>query len=227
MKFKIFLTVVASCMLFIQDTALAQQTLFNVPSADILEKGQVFVQHESQFSDNFGLFTNYASVGVGKYTELDLTLFGVGTKNVRNEALGIGFKTALPIHKESETKFTFGNIIPISLRGNGVGGYIYSHLSTRLQKLKTRFTSGLLIGTTTLFGRDVVSYIGAIEQPITGKFGLQVEWHSGKHANGFLIPGFYYKLPKDSVLWVGYQVPNNKTNGDNGFVIELSRIFSW
>ncbi|MBI1858305.1 MAG: hypothetical protein HYR97_04245 [Candidatus Melainabacteria bacterium] len=163
----------------------------------------------------------------GKYTELDLTLFGVGTKNIRNEVLGVGFKTALPIHKESETKFTFGNIIPISLRGNGVGGYAYSHLSTRLKKLKTRFTSGVLVGTTTLFGRDFVCYIGAIEQPITEKFGLQIDWHSGKHANGFLIPGFYYKLPKDIALWAGYQIPNNRANGDDGFVLELSRIFSW
>ncbi|MBI3309374.1 MAG: hypothetical protein HYZ79_08395, partial [Candidatus Melainabacteria bacterium] len=88
-------------------------------------------------------------------------------------------------------------------------------------------TSGVLVGTTTLFGRDFVCYIGAIEQPITEKFGLQIDWHSGKHANGFLIPGFYYKLPKDIALWAGYQIPNNRANGDDGFVLELSRIFSW
>lgn len=226
MKLQMILFILLCSIFLLQSKVFAQQTLFNVPSADVLEKGQVFIQHESQFSNNFGLFTNYASLGIGKYTELDLTLFGVGTKNIRNEVLGVGFKTALPIHKESETKFTFGNVIPISLRGNGVGGYAYSHLSTRLRKLKTRFTSGILIGTTTLFGRDVVSYIGAIEQPITKKFGLQVEWHSGKHANGFLIPGFYYELLKDTVLWLGYQIPNNSTNGDDGFVLELSRIFS-
>lgn len=226
MKLKILLVITASIIL-LQNQALAQQTLFNVPSADVLEKRQIFIQHESQFSGDFGLFTNYASFGAGKHTELDLTLFGVGTKNIRNEVLGVGFKTALPIHKETETKFTFGNIIPISLRGNGVGGYAYSHLSTRLKRLQTRFTSGVLVGTTTLFGRDFVCYIGAIEQPVTKKFGLQVEWHSGKHANGFLIPGFYYKFPKNIALWAGYQIPNNRANGDNGFVLELSRILSW
>ena len=212
--------------MFLHSKALAQQTLFNVPSADTLEKGQIFLQHESQFSGNFGLFTNYASLGIGKYTELDLTLFGVGTKNIRNEALGVGFKTVLPIHKESETKFTVGNILPISLRGNGVGGYFYSHLSTRLPKLKTRLTSGVLAGTTTLFGRDVVCYIAGLEQPITKRFNIVMDYHSGKHANGFLIPGFSYVLPKGAVLWAGYQIPNNRANGDNGFVIEISRIFS-
>ncbi|MBI2995164.1 MAG: hypothetical protein HYY52_00430 [Candidatus Melainabacteria bacterium] len=213
-------------ILFFCNQVYAQQTIFNVPSADVLEKGQIFIQHESQFSGDFGLFTNYASLGVGKYTELDLTLFGVGTNNVKNETLGIGFKTALPVHKESETKFTFGNIVPVSLRGNGVGGYFYSHLSTRLPKIKTRLTSGVLVGTTTLFGRDFVSYIAGVEQPITKRFGIIMDYHSGKHANGFLIPGFYYGFPKNITLWAGYQIPNNKANGDNGFVIELSRIFS-
>ena len=222
---KIIILLVVVFVLFPRNKALAQQTLFNVPSADVLEKGQIFLQHESQFSGDFGLFTNYASYGTGKYTELDLTLFGVGTKNIRNEVLGIGFKTVLPLHKRSETKFTIGNIIPISLRGNGVGGYFYSHLSTRLQKTKTRFTSGVLAGTTTLLGRDIACYIGAIEQPITKRFGLQMDYHSGKHANGFLIPGFYYSFPRNTTLWVGYQIHNNKANGDNGFVIELSRIF--
>lgn len=212
-------------LLFYSGKSFAQQTLFNVPSADVLEKSQIFLQHESQFSGDFGLFTNYASLGIGKYTELDLALFGIGTKKVRNETLGIGFKTALPIHKESETKVTFGNIIPVSLRGGGVGGYFYSHLSTRLQNLKTRFTSGILTGTTTLFGRDFICYIGAIEQPINKKFGLQIEWHSGKHINGFLIPGFYLNLNKYATLWTGYQIPNNRANGDNGFVIEVSTIF--
>ena len=212
-------------LLLLQNKASAQQTIFNVPSADVTEKGKIFVQHESQFSNKFGLHTEYGAYGIGKNTELDLTLFGVGTRNVRNEVLGIGFKTSLPIHKESETKFTVGNIIPISLTGKGVGGYFYSHLSTRLPKLKTRLTSGVLVGTNTLFGRDFVCYIGGIEQPITRKFSIVMDYHSGKHANGFLIPGFSYTIADNLVLWTGYQIANNRANGDNGFVIELSKVF--
>ena len=210
---------------FFCSQAQAQQTIFNVPSADVLEKGKVFLQHESQFSGKFGLFTHYSSFGVGKNTELDLTLFGVGTKKVRNEVLGVGFKTSLPIHEKSETKLTVGSLVPVSLTGGGVGGYFYSHLSTRLPKLKTRITSGVFVGTTTLFGRDFISYIAGIEQPLTKRFGLVMDWYSGKHSNGFLIPGFYYSFPKNTTLWAGYQIPNNRANGNNGFVIEISKIF--
>lgn len=212
-------------LICLQDKSHAQQTIFNVPSADITEKGMIFLQHESQFSNKFGLFTEYAAYGIGRHTELDLTVFGLGTNNVANEFLGLGFKTSLPIHEKTETKLTYGTLIPISLRGKGVGGYAYSHLSTRLSKLKTRLTAGGFVGTTIVHGRDFICFIGGIEQPITKNFGLIMDWYSGKHTTGFLIPGFYYSFPKNTTLWAGYQIHNNKANGDNGFVIELSKIF--
>ncbi len=221
-QFNIFFALLI--LILLQNKALAQQTLFNVPSADVTEKGMIFVQHEAQFSNRFGLFTEYGAYGLGKYTELDLTLFGVGTKSVRNEVLGVGFKTSLPLHEKSETKLTFGSLLPISLQGHGVGGYAYSHLSTRIPKIKTRITSGVFVGTTTLFGRDFVSFIGGIEHPVTKKFNIVMDWYSGKHSNGFFIPGFSYTF-KPFTLWAGYQIHNDRANGRNGFVIELSKIF--
>lgn len=212
-------------IIFQQNKSFAQQTIFDVPSADLTEKGMIFLQHESQFSDKFGLFTNYAAYGLGKNTEIDLTLFGVGTKKFRNEVLAVGFKTVIPLHEKSETKLTLGHLIPVSLRGNGVGGATYSHLSTRLPKIKTRITSGIFIGTTTLYGRDFVSFIGGVEQPVTKRLSLIMDWYSGKHSYGFLIPGFSYAFNNNLTLWTGYQIRNNRANGDNGFVIELSKIF--
>ncbi len=216
-------------VIFFQTEAYSQQTLFNVPSADVTQKGKIFVQHETQFSNKFFVNTEYGALGIGKNTEIDVTLGGVGTDNVANELLGVGFKSFIPLNKELykkyETKLTFGTLIQTSLRGNGVGNWTYSHASARLPKLKTRISGGVNVLTTTFAGRDVFGFIGGIEQPITKRFGLQMDWFSGKHANGFLIPGFYYIGPKDVTLWAGYQIHNNKANGDNGFVIEISRIF--
>ena len=225
MKNNTIIILIILILILYPNKSFAQQTIFNVPSADITEKGMIFFQHESQFSNNFGLFTNYGAYGIGKNTEIDVTLFEVGTHNVRNENLGIGFKKIFPLHEKSETKLTFGHLIPVSLRGNGVGGYTYSHLSTRLPKIKTRLTSGFLIGTTTILGRDFICYIGGIEQPITKKFSLITDWHSGKHAYGFLIAGFSYYFGHNSTLYAGYQIHNNRANGPNGFVIELAKIF--
>ncbi len=203
----------------------AQQTIFNVPSADVTEKGKLFLQHETQFSNRFFVNTEYAALGIGKNTEIDITLGGVGTNNIANELLGVGFKSFIPLNKKYETKLTYGTLIQTSLRGNGVGNWTYSHLNARLPKLKTRLTAGVNVLTTTFAGSDVFGFIGGIEQPITKRFGLQMDWFSGKHSNGFLIPGIYYVLPKNVTLWAGYQIHNNKTNGDNGFVIELAKVF--
>ena len=220
-NFVIFSISAVLFLIGITKPAFAQQTIFNVPSADVTEKGQLFLEHESQFSNSFGLFTHYVAYGLGRYTALNLTFSGVGTKNVRDEILNIGSKTVFPLYKESETKFTAGYLIPISLRGNGVGGYAYTHLSRRLPKIKTRITSGIQVGTTILFGRDVVSYIGGIEQPVTKKFNLLVEYTSGKHPNALLIGGFSYILPANWVFIGGYQVPNNRHVAKKGFVIEV------
>ena len=217
----IFLAISTLLFIGLHEKAFAQQTIFNVPSADVTEKGHLFLEPEAQFSDKFGLFTGYVAYGIGRHTALNLTVTGVGTHNVRDELLCLGSKTYATLHKESETKFTAGYLIPISLRGNGVGGYVYSHLSTRLPKIKTRITSGVLVATTVIFGRDVVAYIGGIEQPITEKLNLILDYTSGNHPNGLLISGFSYKLPSDIILVSGYQIPNNRRIARKGFVIEV------
>ncbi len=203
----------------------AQQTIFNVPSADLTEKGMIFFQHQSSFSNKFAGFDNNFVLGVGKNSELDITLFDVGTNNIQNEVLALGFKSVIPLIEKNQTKLTFGHLIPISLRGNGVGGYTYSHLSTVLPKINTRLTSGIAIGTTTLFDRDFICYIAGIEQPITKKFSFVMDWYSGKHSNGFLIPGFYYSFTSKTILSFGFRIRYKVQNGPNGFIVETSKFF--
>ena len=220
-----FLLVTLFLLISSKETAFAQQTIFNVPSADVTEKGHLFLEPEAQFSDKFGLFTGYVAYGIGHHTALNLTVTGVGTHNVRDELLCLGSKTYVNLHEKSETKFTAGYLIPISLRCNGVGGYAYSHLSTRLPKIKTRITSGVLVATTVIFGRDIVAYIGGIEQPITKKLSLILDYTSGSHPNGLLISGFSYKLPLNIIFVGGYQIPNNRLIARKGFVVEVVKNF--
>lgn len=211
-------------LIFSPHKTFAQQTIFNVPSADVTEKNQIFTQFEGQFSDDFGLFTNYAAYGIGYMTELDLTLTGYGSKKFRNEVLLAGFKSSFPIYKY-DTKLTVGHLIPISLRGNGVGGYSYSHLSSVIPKLKTRVTSGVLVATSTIFGKDTVCYIAGLEHPVNDKLAIILDYTSGSHSNGLLIAGVSYKFTPKTTLYAGYQIPNSSKYGDHGFVVELAKVF--
>lgn len=214
----------------------AQQTVFNVPNADATEKGHIFLQQESQFRawnpDAFWLGTHYGAYGIGHNTELDVTLFNVSAPASNNVVLGTGFKSAIPIPKlkdkypDREYKVTVGTEVLTSLQGQGVGNWTYGTLSGRVPKVNTRLTAGISAGTKDIFGTDTVCFIGAVEQPITEKLGIIADWYSGnEHWSGYLISGVSYKLPKNTAIYAGYQIPNSSKVGPSGFVLEVSKIY--
>lgn len=212
----------------------SQQTIFNVPSAEVTPKGRVFTLAEFQTRPwNHGKFmvnTDYCAVGIGHNTELDLTVFNVSSPASNNITLGNGFKSAIPIMKNKfparEYKFIVGSEVLTSVQGGGVGNWSYAELSGRVPKVNTRLTGGISAGTKQIFGVNTASFVGGIEQPVTQKFNLQTDWFSGQeHFAGFLITGFSYVLPKDMTLYAGYQIPNSSKSGNSGFVIQLAKIF--
>lgn len=220
-------------MVFTTTAAQAQQTIFNVPSADMTPKDKLFLQHESQFrpwgNNRFWLGTHYATFGIGHNTELDATLINVSSPASDNISLMLGLKSVIPVFTrqfpEEEFKVTVGGSVPISLQGRGVGSWGYSHVSGRIPKLKTRLTAGVSAGTENLFGRDTVHFIGGYEHPVTQRLSLIGDWYSGTHANGFFIPGFSYALNSTTSAYFGYQIPNNSRCGRSGFVFELAKFF--
>lgn len=217
-------------------SANAMQTIFNVPSADVTEKGHIFLQQEAQTTpwntDTALLSTSYSAYGIGHNTELDATLFNVASPATQNISIGVGFKSAIPIpglkekFPEREFKLTVGSDMLIGLEGNGVGNWSYAHLSGRIPKLNTRLTAGVSYGGRQVFGVNTFSFIGGVEQPVTKKLNIIGDWFSGsEHFAGFLITGFSYALPKNSTLYAGVQIPNSTRVGTPGFVFELAKIF--
>lgn len=225
-------SILSISFLLLLSISYAQQTIFNVPSADVTPKDEIYLEHESQFKpwkpNAFWLGTHYTAYGIGHHTEIDATLSNVSAPSSGNVVLGLGFKSNIPLLAKRlpkrELKLTVGNITPISLQGQGVGDWSYTHLSGHLPKLNTRITTGVSVGTKQLFGRNTVGFIGGYEQPITQRFSLIGDWFSGTHSNGYFIPGFSYVLKGSTTLFVGYQIPNTKRVGPQGFVIEISTL---
>lgn len=232
----IFLAIIPILFLNFFNTAYAQQTVFNVPSADVTEKNHLFLQQEGQFRawnpDAFFLGTTYSAYGIGHNTEIDATLFNVGAPSTNNITVGTGFKSVMPIaglkdkYPQREYKFTLGSQVLSSLQNQGVGNWSYGHFSGRVPKINTRITSGVSVGTKQLFGTNQACFIGAIEQPVTKRLSVISDWYSGnEHFSGFLITGIAYSYPKNKTLYLGYQIPNSSLNGRSGFVIEFAKIF--
>lgn len=235
MKYIKFLTIIF-CFFISNANAYAMQTIFNVPSADVTEKGHVFFQEEAQTTpwntDTAYLGTTYGAYGIGHNTEIDTTLYNVASPANQNISIGAGFKSAIPIpylkdkFPEREYKLTVGSQMLFGLEGNGVGNWTYAHLSGRVPKLNTRLTAGLSYGTHQVFGKDTFSFIAGVEQPVTKNLNIIGDWFSGsEHFAGFLIVGTSYSFKNNVTLYTGYQIPNSPKVGTSGFVIELAKIF--
>lgn len=212
------------------------QTIFNVPSADVTEKGHVFTQEEVQTTpwntDTAMFSTTYGALGVGHNTELDTTLYNVASPANQNITVGLGFKSAVLVpglkekFPEREIKLTVGSQLLLGVEGNGVGNWTYAHLSGRVPVVNTRLTAGVSYGGRQVFGQNTTSFIAGVEQPITKKFTALADWYSGQeHWSGYLIVGGSYALPKNTTVFMGYQIPNSATVGTGGFVFEIAKIF--
>jgi len=61
--------------------ALAQETIFNVPSGDILDKGKIYGEFDSAYlwDDRIGTYTPRVVVGIGHQLEIGLNLNGITT----------------------------------------------------------------------------------------------------------------------------------------------------
>lgn len=222
---------VCTVIFLIGNVSYAQQTVFNVPSSEVVEKNSVYFQHQSNFRpwkpERYYHTDNNVAFGLGHNTELNASLYNIEAPESTNRAIGIGFRSAIPLLRkkfpEQEFKVTVGDMLPVSLDGHGAGNWGYGHLSGTIPKLNTRIIAGIGAGTEDIFGSDTVHFMGAIEQPLvkSEKVKLIADWMSGSHTYGFLTSGLAYKINDHVTVEVGYQIPNSPQSGRSGFTIQI------
>lgn len=227
--------------------AAAQQTIINVPSVDQTKKGKIFFLHESQVRDwggnSFWQTTNFITYGLTDRFELALTTYNLGTPRKPNQAIGLGWKTAQPILADSlpkwEIKLGAGQMLPVNLRGQGVGLWSYGQASFRLPATGTRVMAGISNAPRQLFGKQTTHFITSVEQPLDGlgdlvggglgRFlqdtALVAEWFSGRHEFGDFVPGVNWHNDKGWVVILGYKFSNAPGTRDDGVIIEIGKTF--
>ena len=210
--------------------AAGQQAIINMPSADITPRGSAFMMHETQWrpwgAGRYWYGTNFFAYGLGRNTELAVTSYNTGTPAVPNQALGVGFKTAMPLaDSPREPKLTVGAMGLASFRGQGVGHFTYSHYSFRAPHTNTRITLGGWWGSRQLFRYNTANVLAGVEHPLNKKVILLGEWFAGAHDLGFAIPGVLYHPTPRQFIVVGYKFANDPRNGDNGLVLEYGFYF--
>jgi hypothetical protein len=223
-------------MLLPKSAAVAQSTLFNVPSTDVVSKKKVYLEFdflshfESHADGGFQIYAPRAVFGVGKGVEVGVNLTAVDA-----------FAPDQPIYLSPNVKWQFysnektgvavsaGGLLytPIVHRGGAdTYGFIYSVASKKVKSdYGPRLTGGgyalpgLANGAGTR-GGAIVGY----EQPLAKRVTFVADWFTGKNAFGYVTPGFSFTLPKSSLLNVGYSI-GNRGRGNNALFVYYGITF--
>lgn len=217
------------CLIVLAESsfALAQTTIFNAPSTDVVDRKMFYLETDfiTNFKplkkDGFQLYGYRTVYGLRKNMEAGLNFYysryGDGTvkeiqptfkiKTYNNEKYQIGMSTgvtaSIPLNRVTSAR-------PF--------GLFYSNVSKIVNQTGgTRLTGGLysvVVGSAD-FGTRFGTIVG-VEQPIKGKLSFSADWYSGKNQFGFSAAGLNYQITKRQFLFAGYNF-SNTTGADNAF----------
>jgi hypothetical protein len=204
--------------------SMAQQTIFNVPSADALDKGKVYFELDATWKPvdpKFSSFVPRIVVGVGGRVEVGLNVIGNIQPGDDATALVPAFKWRAYDGGDNGWAFVIGDhvFIPVRNKSYDAGNHVYAQFAKSF-KTVTRITFGGYH-----FSKNVVSpdaHRGGgqfgIEHAVNSKFGVAADWFTGKHASGYFTPGINFKPHPKVTGYIGYSIGNAGAKNGNHFV---------
>lgn len=206
--------------------AQAQQTIFNVPTTDVLDRGKAYAELDAPFKPNdsravgkFSSFVPRIVVGVGTRTEVGFNLTG-------NVQPGADQTTLVPTvkHKLYDGKgfaLVAGDnvFVPIRNRAYRIGNYVYLNGSKTISR--TRLTAGAYHFSAGVVSPDAQRAGGqfGFEQIINPRLTFAVDWITGKHSSGYFTPGAIFKPHTKVTCYAAYSTGNTGARRGNHFVL--------
>jgi hypothetical protein len=216
-------------------TVQAQQTIFNVPTTDVLEKGKVYAELDASLKPTvgsdvpkFSSFVPRLVIGAGNNVEFGLNLTGNIQPGPDSTTLVPTIKWK-PFQSERGWAMVLGNnfFIPVRNRAYNAGNYVYAEMSKTF-KSGTRITFGGYD-----FTRNVIAPANraggqfGFEQPLNTKVTFAADWFTGKHSAGYFTPGIVFKAGPKVTGYAGYSIGNqNASGGNHFFLLELGYNFN-
>ena len=211
--------------------ARAQQAVFNMPNADVLERGKIYVELDAAFKPNnqaalrkFSSFVPRFVVGVGGNVEVGLNVTGNLNPGADSTTLVPNVKWRFYRNEKRGVALYGGTHLFIPVRRRAYKFGTYSYLAAAKTINKTRLTAGAFIAGKNVFAPRAVRAGGqfAIEQTVNDKLTFAADWYTGRHASGYLTPGVIYKPhPRVTTYW-SYSVGNaDAARGNHYFLFEI------
>lgn len=218
-----------------QSRAVAQTTIMNVPSTDVVASKKIYV--EMDFLTNYawqreGSFQNYiprAVVGVVGNVEAGVNVsFTHVTGQDSPLEIQPNVKWQFYQNEKHGAAAATGCILYTSVKnraGTETLGQCYLVGSKRFTgNHGPRFTAGAY----TLIGaaaeRSKGGVILAYEQPLFNRFSFLVDWYGGNNRFGYVSPGISIATSKTTALTTGYAIANHG-RGKNAFFVYYGKQF--
>ena len=208
----------------------AQQTIFNVPSADVLAAGKVYVEADELFrptDPRFSSTTVRGVVGVAPLIEAGVNFGGLSSPGPVIPTATVALKIQ-PV-RAGDFTLTAGGYGLFYLEGRRDGnpaGLGYGFVSYRLPNLGTRVELGGWYSSAGYAGpASTGGMLASLEQPLPGIEGLALaaDWWSGENSIGYASPGLIYTFGRWTA-YAGYSIKNGDAKG-NGGLLELGYTF--
>jgi len=211
--------------------AYAQQTVFDVPSADILDKGKVYFEQDGtvRVVDPYATFTPRVVVGIGHQIEVGVNFDGLSAPTVNELDISPTAKWRIWKARTSGWSFLVGDdlFFPVYQRSYDAGNYAYAFFAKEW-KHGTRISAGGYD-----FTRNVVATGNraggqfTIEQTLNKRLTLASEWYTGNSAVGYVNTGAVIKLTQKLTLYTAYQLGNTGVSaGNHQFLWEIGYNFN-
>ncbi len=230
-NYRLHLTTIAvfvTLLFHLPANTCAQQTVFNVPTTDVLDPGKVYLELDVSAKPNdpqFSSFVPRVVVGVGGNVEVGLNVLGNIQPGTDATTLAPAVKWKIYSNEDNGLAIAVGNnlFIPVRNKSYRLGTYSYTTIQKTF-KTRTRIGFGGYF-----FGKNVVAPNAnraggqfTFEQSVTPRFGLQADWFTGKHASGYFTPGGYFKFTRKMTGYGAYSIGNaNAANGNHFLYFEV------
>lgn len=209
-------------------SANAQQTIFNVPSSDILDKGKFYFELDATFKPNsddavgkFSSFVPRIVYGTGGNVEIGLNITGNIQPGADTTTLVPAIKWRPYNNTDKGWSIVVGDhiFIPVRNKSYNIGNHAYVQVSKSF-KSGTRLTAGGYH-----FSKNVVAANAdraggqfGFEQTVNKYLNINADWFTGKHAAGYFTPGVAFKPHPKVTGYFGYSIGNaNAAQGNHFF----------
>jgi len=231
---------VALAFVLTAQTAMAQSTIFNIPTTDTVAKGKGYFEFDflaqapGTDSTRIYVYNPRVLVGLGDKAEVGVNFPTYHTSGIDSPNNFAYFQPNVKFkyynNDDAGVALAAGIVwnTPINQRsGQDSWGYIYTNLSKKVKSgaYGPRFTAGPYgvlganqdgtNGPTSFLDQPRAGAIVGYEQPIHAKASIVADWFSGKNGLGYFTPGVSITLPRSGLLNVGYSFGNDSWKNSN------------